>query len=42
MTPASGEKVLVWQSIIGGRCIIATGRRLDAGESGSRGSRGLV
>ena len=42
MTAASGEKVLVWQSIIGNRCITATGRRFDAGESGNRGSCGLV
>jgi hypothetical protein len=40
MTAASGEKVLVWQSTIGGRCITATGRRFDAGESGNRGSCG--
>ena len=25
MTAASGEKVLVWQTIIGNRCIAATG-----------------
>ena len=42
MTAASGEKVLVWQSTIGGRRIAATGERFDAGESGNRGSRGLV
>lgn len=30
------EKVLVWQSIIGGRCITAIGGRFDAGESGNR------
>ena len=42
MTTASGEKVLVWQSIIRGKCITATGRRFDAGESGNRGSHGLV
>ena len=47
MTTASGEKVLVWQSIIRGRCIrgrciTATGRRFDAGESGNRRSRGQV
>ena len=42
MTAASGEEVRVWQTIIGNRCIAATGGRFDAGESGSRGSRGLV
>ena len=42
MTAASSEKVLVWQTIIGTRCIAATGGRFDAGESGNRGSRGLV
>jgi len=42
MTAASGEKVLVWQTITGNRCSAATGGRFDAGESGNRGSRGPV
>jgi hypothetical protein len=38
MTAASGEEVLVWQTIIGNGCIAATGGRFDAGESGNRGA----